>query len=161
MNGDIKLTEVVDPQSRMADLIGLLYVLNNIFEGKADLYQLEKEMEVDLDELMPIVFTAARIGFVNLESGDLSSTVLGKELISSSIKRRKEIIKESLKNVEPFKTAIELREFDIEQLLEELESRGVQTFNSPTGHHDIEVMLIEWGIYSGLIRKDEGKFIIT
>ena len=79
--GISKLTEVVDPQSRMADLIGLLYVLNNIFEGKADLYQLEKEMEVDLDELMPIVFTAARIGFVNFESGDLSSTVLGKELM--------------------------------------------------------------------------------
>jgi hypothetical protein len=156
----IKMADVVDPNSRIADLIGLLYVLNNMFDGKADLYMLEKEMEVDLDELMPIVYTASMLGFVLFETGDLSITPLGKELIKSSIKTRKELIKKSLRNIEPFKTALSLGEFELDKLLETLQEKGVQTFNSPTGHHDVELTLIEWGIYSGLLGKDGDSFIV-
>ena len=156
----IALADVVDPNSRIADLIGLLYVLNNMFDGKADLYMLEKEMEVDLDELMPIVYTASMLGFVLFETGDLSITALGKELIKSSIKTRKELIKKSLKDLEPFKTALKLEEFELDNLLEALQDNGVQTFNSPTGRHDVELTLIEWGIYSGLLRKDGDSFIV-
>jgi len=153
------LTEVVDPNSRIADLIGLLYVLNNMFDGKADLYMLEKEMEVDFDELMPIVYTASRLGFVLFETGDLSITSAGKDLIKAGIKTRKEMIKKSLKEIEPFKTALSLGEFELEKLLETLQDNGVQTFNSPTGHHDVELTLIEWGIYSGLLKKDGDMFL--
>ena len=52
-----------------------------------------KKLEVDLDELMPIVYTASMMGFVLFETGDLSITPLGRELIKSSIKTRKELIK--------------------------------------------------------------------
>ncbi|MEM4104804.1 MAG: hypothetical protein QXF80_07410, partial [Thermoplasmatales archaeon] len=60
------MTEVVDPNARIADLVGLLYVLSTIFEYRTDLYKLEKEMEVDIDDLMPIVYTGARLGLVPL-----------------------------------------------------------------------------------------------
>ena len=62
--------------------------------------------------------------------------------------------------MEPFKTALSLGEFELENLLEALQERGVQTFNSPTGHHDVELTLIEWGIYSGLLRKDGDSFVV-
>ena len=77
--------DVIDPDARIADLLGLLYVLNNIFDGKTDLYQMEKEMEVDLDDLMPIVYTASNIGLVNAESGDISISQKGIEYIKRSL----------------------------------------------------------------------------
>ncbi|BAB59537.1 TVG0380902 [Thermoplasma volcanium GSS1] len=155
------MTEVIDPNARIADLVGLLYVMNNIFDGKTDLYQLEKEMEVDIDDLMPIVYTASRLGFVSAESGDIIVTEEGKEYIRASIKRRKEIIREALRNIEPFRTALDLRNFDCETLMENLQRKGVQTFNSPSGKHDLEVILIEWGVYSGLLRKDDDGFSVV
>ncbi|MEM1614146.1 MAG: AAA-associated domain-containing protein, partial [Thermoplasmatales archaeon] len=108
------MTEVVDPNARIADLVGLLYVLSTIFEYRTDLYKLEKEMEVDIDDLMPIVYTGARLGLVLAESGDISVTQKGKEYLKASIKSRKEILRKSLVNLEPFKTALALGEFDLE-----------------------------------------------
>ncbi len=161
MAGVGAMAEVIDPNARIADLIGLLYVLDNVFDGKGDMYRLEKEMEVDVDNLMPIVYTANRLGLVVLESGDLTATPLGKEFIKSSVKQRKEILRERIKTLEPFVTALRMNEFEIDGFMEELETSGVQTFNSPTGHHDVEVMLIEWGVYSGLLRKEDDVYIIN
>ncbi len=150
--------DVIDPDARIADLVGLLYVLNSIFDGKTDLYQLEKEMEVDLDDLMPIVYTAANLGLVKAESGDISISPTGIEYIKSSIIRRKEIIKDTLKNIEPFKTAIEMKEFNLDDLLERLKENDVPTFNNPDGVHNLEIILIEWGIYSRLLKKTDDGF---
>ncbi len=151
------MPDVIDPNARIADLVGILYVMNNIFDGKTDLYQLEKEMEVDIDDLMPIVYTASTLGLINAESGDISISDKGIEYIKSGIIQRKKIIKDSLKDVEPFKTAISLGSFNLEELNDALINNGIQTFNNPSGIHDLEIILIEWGVYSGMIKKtDEG-----
>ncbi len=152
--------ESIEPNARIADLVGLLYVLNFIFKDKTDLYELEKEMEVDLDDLMPIVYTASTLGFVNATEGDISITPKGKEYIASSLKRRKEMLRGSLDNVEPFKTAISLGTFSVEKIHEELEAKGLQTYNTPSGRRDLEITLIEWGLYSGLLRKTDDGFEI-
>ena len=154
--------DVIDPNARIADLIGLLYVLNNIFDGKTDLYRLEKEMEVDVDDLMPIVYTASNLNLVNVESGDISMAEKGMEYIKSGMFQRKNIIKNSLTNIEPFKTAISMNSFSIDDLLDKLKENGVQTFNNPDGNHDLEVILIEWGMYSKLLKKtDDGFEVIS
>ena len=151
--------EVIDPDARIADLVGLLYVLDYIFKSKTDLYELEKEMEVDLDDLMPIVYTATELSFVNTDQGDIWITEKGKEFIGSSLQKRKFILKESVKNYEPFLTALQMRTFQLDEIKEELERKGVQKYNNPSGFHNLEVTLIEWGVYSGLIKKTEDGFI--
>ncbi|GGM73255.1 ABC transporter ATP-binding protein [Thermogymnomonas acidicola] len=150
--------ESIEPNARIADLVGLLYVLTYVFPDRTDLYELEKEMEVDLDDLMPIVYTAARLGFVHVVDGDIEITGLGKEYILGSIKRRKEILRQILDRLEPFATAISMGDFTVDDLYDALEAKGIQTYNSPSGRRDLEVILIEWGIYSGLIRKTEDGF---
>jgi hypothetical protein len=156
------MNEVVDPNSRMADLVGLLYVLDTVFNGRVvDLYELEKEMEVDLDDLMPIVYTASSLGLVSAESGNISMTTAGKEFIHANMRRRKEIIRQSIASLEPFKTAVELQEFEIPALSEALEKKGIQTYNTPSGLHDLELILIEWGIYSGLLKKKGDRFRVA
>lgn len=152
--------EIVDPHARVADLVGLLYTLNTTFNGKTDLYMLEKEMEVDLDDLMPIVYTANSLGFITVGEGDIIITDKGIEFLKSNLKKRKEIIRDSIKRVEPFKTALQLKEFTIYELKDVLERKGVQIYNSPEGLYDLQITLVEWGVYSGLLKKEGDKFIV-
>ncbi len=153
--------EIVDPDARIADLVGLLHVLNHLFEDKTDLFELEKEMEVDIDDLMPIVYTAANLGFVGTEQGDIWITDKGKSFLVSNPKARKSILKASIITMEPFVTAIRLSKFELKDIKEELEKSGVQKYNNPAGTHNLEVTLIEWGVYSGLIKKEDDEFMAT
>ncbi|AAK43342.1 ABC transporter ATP-binding protein [Saccharolobus solfataricus] len=153
--------EVIDPHARVADLVGLLYSLENTFNGKTDLYMLEKEMEVDLDDLMPIVYTANSLGFITVGEGDIIITDKGIEFLKSNLKRRKEIIKDSIKKIEPFKTTLELKYFTIEELKYVLEKKGIQVYNSPEGLYDLQITLVEWGVYSGLLKKEGERFIVV
>ncbi|TRM76439.1 ABC transporter ATP-binding protein [Sulfolobus sp. A20-N-F6] len=153
--------EVLDPHARVADLVGLLYSLETTFNGKTDLYMLEKEMEVDLDDLMPIVHSANTLGFITVGEGDIIITDKGLEFLKSNIKKRKEMIRDSLRRIEPFKTAIELKEFTIEQLKNVLQKKGIQLYNSPEGLYDLQITLVEWGVYSGLLKKEGEKFLVV
>ncbi|MCL4320356.1 MAG: AAA-associated domain-containing protein [Candidatus Thermoplasmatota archaeon] len=150
--------ETVDPDARIADLVGLLHVLNHLFDDRTDLFELEKEMEVDIDDLMPIVYTAANLGFVGTDQGDIWITDKGKTFLVSGPKIRKSILKASLITMEPFVTALRLVKFDLDDIMEELEKNGIQKYNNPSGLHNLEITLIEWGVYSGLIKKDDDGF---
>ncbi|MEM3670261.1 MAG: AAA-associated domain-containing protein [Thermoprotei archaeon] len=151
----------VHPNSRIADLIGLLSVLSSTFSGRAELYKLEKEMEVDLDDLMPIVFTADALGFVTVGEGDITLTDKGIEFLEAKTGRRKKIIAGSLRHAEPFATVLEMGKFTVEDLAKKLEEKNVQTFISPRGNLDLEMLLVEWGVYSGLLRKEDEKYYVA
>lgn len=157
MNGNA----TIHPNARVADLVGLLYVVFNTFEGKTDLYILEKELEVDLDDLMPIVYTASALGFVTIGEGDIMITDKGIEFVRAGLKRRKEIIRRSLRLAEPFKTASELKRFTTEDLLERLRRKGIQLYVSPSGKYDLELTLIEWGVYSGFLSKEDEEYVLN
>ncbi|AAY79695.1 AAA-associated domain-containing protein [Sulfolobus acidocaldarius] len=148
------------PDARVADLLGLLSVLYNTFDGKADVYVLEKELEVDIDELMPILYAANSMGFINLVEGDTIITDKGIEFIKGNIKRRKELLRESLDRIEPFKTAKDLKRFKTEDLLKSLEEKGITLYSSPSGLRDLEIILTEWGIYSNFLKKDGEEYAV-
>ena len=135
--------------------------LNNVFGGSSDLAKLEEELEVDLDDLMPIVYAASAMGFITVGDGFIAITDKGKEFIESSIEKRKELLRESLKLVEPFKTAMELKSFSVEELQTKLEEKGYPTYSGPTGLHDLEIILTEWGVYSKLLKRVEEKYVVN
>ncbi|MGC9208524.1 MAG: AAA-associated domain-containing protein [Nitrososphaeria archaeon] len=143
--------KIIHPSTRVADLLGLLLVLKNEFEGKTDLFELEERLEVDLDDFMPIVYTANELGFVTIGVGDIIITDKGLEFLEANLKKRKQIIKESLGRIEPFKTAKELGEFTVESLNKALLKKGIADFNSADGKHQLELLLNEWGVYSGFL----------
>lgn len=146
---------LMHPSTRVADLLGLLMILENEFEGKTDLYELSDKLEVELDDFMPIVYTASELGFVTIGAGDIIISDKGLDFLSSTLKKRKEIIRSSLVRMEPFKTARELRKFSVEDLNERLIKKGIMDYNSIEGMHQLEVLLNEWGIYSGFLKRNE------
>lgn len=143
------------PSTRVADLLGLLIILENEFEGKTNLYELGDKLEVELDDFMPIVYTANELGFVVIGAGDIIISDKGLDFLSSTLKKRKEIIRSSLIRIEPFKTARELKRFSIDELNEKLINKGIMDYNSGEGLHQLEVLLNEWGIYSGFLKRNE------
>lgn len=146
------MPEVMHPSARVADLLALLLTLKSEFGGVSDLYELERKLEVDLDDFMPIVYAANELGFVTIGGGDIIITDLGLEFINSTLKRRKEIIKNALPRIEPFKTALELKEFTLKSLNERLVEKGINDFNSAEGLHGLQILLTEWGVYSGFLK---------
>ena len=144
---------ILHPEARVADLLGLLLTLSNVFGGSSDLADLEEELEVDLDDLMPIVYAASAMGFITVGDGVIAITDKGKEFLHSSLEKRKELLREGLKNVEPFKTALELKSFTVEELQSKLEEKGFAIYSGPSGLHDLEVILTEWGVYSKLLKR--------
>jgi len=150
----------IDPLSRVADLIGLLSTLVNTFNGKADLYEIEREFKVDIDDLMAIVYTAESLGFVTLGEGDIIITDKGLEFLDAGIKKRKEILREALVSVEPFKSAVELGEFTVEELHRRIVNKGLIKYSGPSGLRDLELILLEWGVYSGLLGYKDDKFYV-
>ncbi len=154
------MPSVMHPSARVADLLALLLTLKNEFDGASDLYELERKLEVDLDDFMPIVYAANELGFVTIGGGDIIITDLGIEFLSSTLKKRKEIIKNALHRIEPFKTAMEMKEFTLKSLNERLVQKGINDFNSAEGLHGLQILLTEWGVYSGFLKFDK-KFEVT
>jgi len=145
--------------TRVADLLGLLFILQNEFAGKTDLFELEKRLEVDLDDFMPIVYAADDLGFITIGDGDIIISDKGTEFIRSTLKKRKELIRGSLFLLEPFKTAASLGLFDIDRLKARLSEQGIMNFEGPTGKHELEVLMNDWGAYSGMFNVlDDGVY---
>jgi hypothetical protein len=65
--------------ARLADVLGLIDTLTNEFGGQADIFMVAKEMESDIDDLMPALNAAVNLGFVEVDSGDVKITNTGKE----------------------------------------------------------------------------------
>ena len=68
------------------------------------------------------------------------------------------MLRAAISTMEPFVTASKMGEFELKDLMEELQKSGINKYNSPAGYHNLEVTLIEWGVYSGLVRKSEDGF---
>ena len=152
---------ILSPDARVADLLGLLTVLYNSFEGKTDIYLLEKELEVDLDDFMPIVYAASALGFITIGDGDIIITDKGIEFLRGNIRKRKELLKESLHKLEPFATAKELGRFKLEDLMKLLEEKGVTAYSGPSGYHDLQIILAEWGVYSGFLKMEDDEYVVV
>lgn len=149
-------------EARLADVLGLLDTLANEFSGKADIFMIAKDMESDVDDIMPALHAAVHLRFVEVSDGDVKITNLGLEFLKSRIADRKRILKKELLNLEPFKTAYEMgmhKPFKIEELIDELNRKGYVEVREPGIKHLLEVLLAEWAVFAGIIKKRGDEYI--
>ncbi len=76
--------------------------------GRTDVYALASDLNLEIDDLLPIIKAAELLEFVKIEEGDLILTNLGKSLLKGDENERKLIFKKSLKKLPIFKELIEL-----------------------------------------------------
>jgi len=148
--------------ARFADVLGLIDTLVNEFRGQADIFMIAKEMESDVDDIMPALNAAVYLGFVEVRDGDIKITESGKEFLNARIVDRKRILRQKLLDLEPFHTAYNLglsKPFTINDLIEELNKEGYIEVREPGIAHLLEILLAEWGAFAGILKKKGDEYI--
>jgi NitT/TauT family transport system ATP-binding protein len=66
--------------------------------GKEDLYRIAEELQLELDDLLPIVEAATLLAFAKTERGDVELTPAGKEFAEADISTRKALFRQAALN---------------------------------------------------------------
>ena len=79
------------PAARINGMAGLLEKVNEE-SGRTDLYRLTQDLQLELDDVLPVVEAAELLGFATVDQGDIVLTPLGQTYADASILARKEIM---------------------------------------------------------------------
>jgi NitT/TauT family transport system ATP-binding protein len=78
-------------------VLGLLEHLKEVPGGREDLYKLGGPLGYELDDLLPVIEAAKRLGLVRIASGDIELTEEGRVLAVAEEPERKQRVGESLR----------------------------------------------------------------
>ncbi|MGC9068515.1 MAG: AAA-associated domain-containing protein [Thermoprotei archaeon] len=139
---------------KIESVFGLLKALDVVFNRHADLYKLAEYFDLEIDDLIPVLEVAEMLGFAVIDGGDIFLTESGELFIRAPVQSRRSILRERIKNFEPFKSALSLinnqGSFKIEDLINLLSNLGYSEIGEIGFHDKLAQTLIDWGLYSGL-----------
>ena len=121
--------------------------------GTISLAELADEAEEEIDDLLPLIDACKLLGFISLDDADVKLTDDGVKLTKGSPYK---IIREKLKSVEPFKSALSAlskKNMTTEELLKSLKAKGIK--NAEGADIPLKEMLQHWGVGSKLVRYNE------
>src|SRR5229473_281822 len=150
--------------TRPGGLAGLLEILADQ-GGRVDLHRLADELSLEVDALLPSVDTAALLGFLRLEEGDVMITPEGQGFAQGDIQARKMIFRKAALSNVPL----------LRQMEQALKAKANRTLNEEFFHdlldeHFGEVesrrqleTAIQWGRYAEIFDYDAatGKLTLT
>ena len=153
--GEVGLTRVL-PNVDVSELAGLLELLNEHPDDRADLYRLADDLRVDLDQLLRLTETAELLGFAIVSQGDIALTPLGEAFGEASILARKEIFATRLRRLPLFRWLTSMLRATEEG---HLSVRVVQTaleleLSSEDAARQLETA-IAWGRYAEILTYDD------
>lgn len=82
------------PHVRAASIAGLLELLEN--RQDEDLFRIGQELQLDVDDLLPIVDAAQLIGFIKLKEGDVHLNPIAYQFIQGNVDERKQMMRDLL-----------------------------------------------------------------
>jgi len=80
------------PYARPGGMAGLLEILTDR-GGREDLHRLAGELKLEVDDLLPIVESAAMLGVLRVEQGDAEITAEGRAFAAANIQQRKQLFR--------------------------------------------------------------------
>lgn len=149
------------PNVAIANLNGLLEFIYESDKEKFDIYMLADELGLDSDQLLHVTEFAEILGFVKIDSGDISITPLGETYTEASITARKEIFASRVKRIPLLKWLLSLLNASAHK---QLDRSVVQTaleleFPSEVAEEQIDIIMT-WGRYAELIVYDDNEELI-
>jgi NitT/TauT family transport system ATP-binding protein len=160
----IKPKAVMLPHTRPGGLAGLLEILADQ-GGRVDLHRLAGELSLEVDALLPTVDTAALLGFISVEEGDVIITPEGHKFAEADIQARKEIFrKAALANVALLRQMEQALKAKANRTLNEEFFRDLldEQFSEQESRRQLETA-IQWGRYAEIFDYDSesGKLKLT
>lgn len=83
-------TSLVLPHADVGELTGFLERLTAL-GGREDLFELARDLQLEADELLPLVEAAQLLEFVRVEEGDIVLTETGRTFATADLLQRKEL----------------------------------------------------------------------
>lgn len=143
------------PQVRVGSIAGLLELLEDIKDK--DIYRLGQELQLEVDDILPIVEAAKLLDFVTIQEGDINLTSIGRNFIAGNIDERKQVVKDQLlsgirliQQIYRLCQAKRNQRFPEELILDILEAH----FSAQEAKRQLETA-IDWGRYAELYSYDE------
>ncbi len=148
------------PQVRIGSIAGLLELLEDSHEQ--DLYRLGQDLQLEVDDILPIVEAAQLMGLLTLQEGAISLTSKGTQFINGNIDERKQIFRDQLianiSIVQQIRLLLQANRNH--KLPEELILDLLEAHFSPKEADRQLKTAIDWGRYAELYSYDEPTGII-
>jgi NitT/TauT family transport system ATP-binding protein len=143
------------PHSRPGSVGGLLELLIDR-GGEEDMYHIAEDLLLEIDDLLPIIETAALLGFATVREGDVVITQHGREFAEADIGTRKKLFREAalarVALLQQMKAALE-KKSDHKMPLEFFRDILDEHFTAEDVQRQIETAL-NWGRYAEIFRYD-------
>ncbi len=144
------------PPVRAGSLTGMIELLDDL-GGSTDLYRLGDELNMDLEDLLPIVEAVEMLGLGRVREGDVALTDSGRAFAQASVLARKELFRDTaLANV-PALAHIrhELERHPQQRVGAETFLGLFERYYSPEDSRSQMETLIDWGRYAELLAYDQ------
>jgi len=140
--------------------MGLLVLLNT-HKGSEDVALLADDLDLEIDEIFPSLEFAEVLQLVKVADGRATFTELGKKLVAGSIRDRKGIIRDQLRNTTLFRTLLRALENAPEHSLSDEDLAQIVSFSAAP--EEAVRNIVMWGRYADLFRYDseEQQLILT
>jgi NitT/TauT family transport system ATP-binding protein len=144
------------PHVALEDLSGLVSHIADA-GGRSDLYQLARELQLEVDDLLPLIEALAILGLAVTQEGDAILTDVGKAFAEADVQEEKELFRrQALGSVELVRQIVDElasspdHSFREDALLEQLQ----QHFSEPEARRQLDTA-IDWGRYAELFAYDD------
>ncbi len=84
------------PHARVGGISGLLELIAEQPEGTDDLPRLAERIQLEVDDLLPILDAAVLLGFVEVNQGDVKLTEIGQDFATTTILRSKDLFRQQV-----------------------------------------------------------------
>lgn len=147
-------------EARLGTVLGLLELVV-AYGGKADLAFIARELQMEVDQILPASTAAELLGILEIHDGEGVATALGIKVSKSLAKGKKKILREQLPSLEPFSTAMGLAKdnpkgFSLEDLVNRLSSQP-ELVEYAENSEKLKELLMDWMIYTELLSYDGNK----
>ncbi|BCL77876.1 ABC transporter ATP-binding protein [Ktedonobacteria bacterium brp13] len=144
------------PHVEIGDVTGLIELVHS-HGGREDLYQLGRDLQLEVDELLPLIEAASILGFASAQEGDLVLTPIGNTFAEADVQEEKKIFKQqALVNVAMLRQIVDaLQDAPGHVVPEEYFIDNLrQHFNENEAWSQLETA-INWGRYAELFSYQE------
>lgn len=150
------------PDASVSAMAGLLEYLDSNPAPRMDIYKLNNELGLEMDELVQIMEMAEMLGFATLSEGDILLTPLGQAYSEASIQTRKELFAQRVRRLPMMQWMIQmLRVVPNNELPWKVFYTALQPeFPDQMAEKQLDIA-INWGRYAELIDYNDGSEFIS
>ena len=161
-DGRARIRSGMQPISKVSlgQIVGLLKAIEEM-GGDADVAEIGRTVEMDLDSIGHIVDAAEFLGLARAQEGDLTTTELGRKVLTAGVRQRKAIVRDIIQGLPVFEGLMDRlvaagRPLTRQEVLAAIESR-IGSHDAPTQFN----ALVYWGRYVELLTYDSRSELLS